>query len=71
MRSLDHPHIVKVIDFFEDPAYYYAVLEYIAGGELFDRLVEKATYTEGEARDVALTIFQAIKYIHDRNIVHR
>jgi len=71
MRSLDHPHIVKVIDFFEDPAYYYAVLEYIAGGELFDRLVDKATYTENEARDVALTIFQAIKYIHDRNIVHR
>lgn len=71
MRSLNHPHIVKVIDFFEDPSYYYAVLEYIAGGELFDRLVDKATYTESEARDVAITIFQAIKYIHDRNIVHR
>lgn len=71
MRSLNHPHIVKVIDFFEDPSHYYAVLEYIAGGELFDRLVDKATYTESEARDVAITIFQAIKYIHDRNIVHR
>jgi serine/threonine protein kinase len=38
---------------------------------LFERLAQKTVYTEKEARDVALIIFQAIQYIHDHNIVHR
>jgi len=71
MRSFDHPNIVKVIDFFEETDSFYLVLEYLAGGELFERLAEKTVYTEREAREIALILFQAIKYIHDRGTVHR
>lgn len=71
LRKLDHPNIVKVLDFFEETAYYYVVLEYVSGGELFERLIEKAVYTENEARDIALIIFKAIKYCHDHHVVHR
>ena len=69
--SLDHPNIVKVLDFFEEDRFFYVVLEKMCGGELFDRLMEKAVYTEGEARDLAIVLLKAIKYIHDRDIVHR
>lgn len=69
--SLDHPNIVKVLDFFEEERYFYVVLEKMCGGELFDRLMEKAVYNEGEARDLAIVLLNAIKYIHDRDIVHR
>ncbi|CAN0115993.1 unnamed protein product, partial [Hapterophycus canaliculatus] len=41
------------------------------GGELFDRIVEKVVYTEKEARDLVSTLLQAVKYCHDRGIVHR
>ena len=71
MRSFDHPNIVKLFDFFEEPEKYFVVLEYIPGGELFERLVEKTFYTENEAREIAVVLFKAIKYIHDRDIVHR
>lgn len=71
LRTLDHPNIVKMLDFFEEPNLYYLVLEYVGGGELFDRLVEKASYTEGEARDLAIIMFHALKYIHDKGLVHR
>jgi serine/threonine protein kinase len=71
MRTIDHPNIVKLYDFFEDEEKFYVVLEYIPGGELFERLVEKTYYTENEARDIAVTLFKAIKYIHDLGIVHR
>lgn len=34
--------MVKIYNFYEnDPKYYYIVLEFIAGGELFDRIVQK------------------------------
>jgi serine/threonine protein kinase len=71
MRSLNHPNIVKLIDFFQDETNFYVVMEYVGGGELFERLVEKAVYTEDAARDLALTMFQAIKYMHDNDLVHR
>jgi calcium/calmodulin-dependent protein kinase I len=71
LLSLDHPNIVKVLDFFEEDQYFYIVLEYMSGGELFDRLMEKDMFTEGEARDLAVSIFKAIKYCHDRDIIHR
>lgn len=71
LMSMDHPNIVKVLDFFQEDLYYYIVLEFMSGGELFDRLMEKAVYTEGEARDLAVVLLKAIKYCHDRDIVHR
>lgn len=71
LMSLNHPNIVKVLDFYQEEQYFYVVLEYMSGGELFDRLMEKAVYTEGEARDLAIVLLKAIQYCHDRNIVHR
>lgn len=42
LRELDHPNIVQIYQFYpKDPAYYYVVLEYMVGGELFDRIVKK------------------------------
>jgi calcium/calmodulin-dependent protein kinase I len=71
MQSLQHEHIVHLFDFFEEEKYYYLVLEYMEGGELFDRVVKKTVYNEKEARDVVKILVSAIKYCHDRNIVHR
>lgn len=71
LMSLDHPNIVQVLDFFEEDGHFYVVLEYLDGGELFERLVEKAVYTEGEARDVFTILLKAIKYCHDKGVVHR
>jgi serine/threonine protein kinase len=71
LQSLDHPNIVHAIDFFEDVNAYYVIMELICGGELFDRIVKKTCYTEKEARDLVRVLLNAIKYMHDNNIVHR
>jgi serine/threonine protein kinase len=47
------------------------VLEFLEGGELFDRIVKKTFYNEKEARDLVAIILNAIKYMHDHDIVHR
>jgi calcium/calmodulin-dependent protein kinase I len=71
LKRLRHPNIVKLVDFFEEPLTYIIVMEYIEGGELFDRIIQKNYYTEKEARDCVFAMLSAVKYIHDRDIVHR
>lgn len=71
LQRLDHPHIVRFYNMYEDNQAYYICLELVRGGELFDRISKKTFYTEREARDICLAILSAIKHCHDRNIVHR
>jgi calcium/calmodulin-dependent protein kinase I len=71
LLRLRHPNIVQAFDFFEEVQQFYVILEYIDGGELFDRIVKKTFYNEKEARDLVCIVLSAIKYLHDKNIVHR
>lgn len=50
LRLLQHSNVVSIHQFFQDdPEYYYMVMEYMSGGELFDRIVQKVR--EGEKGD--------------------
>ena len=71
LSQLDHPNAVKLIEIFDEDSHIYLVLELLAGGELFDRIVEKESYSEKEASDTIRPIVDAIKYCHDLGIVHR
>lgn len=46
-------------------------MEFMEGGELFDRIVEKANYTEKEAAETIRPIIDAIRYCHELDIIHR
>ncbi|RHZ21438.1 hypothetical protein DYB37_008609 [Aphanomyces astaci] len=71
LKQLSHPNIMSLHDVVEEPNVTYLVTEYIAGGELFDRIVEKTFYSENEARELVRILLGAIKYCHDHNVVHR
>lgn len=38
LTKLDHPNIVKYFETYVDEKYIYLVMEYIGGGELFDKI---------------------------------
>lgn len=42
----DHPNVAELVEVFEDSKAIYLVLELCKGGELFDRVVAKGTFTE-------------------------
>ena len=71
MRDLDHPHIVRMYDMFIEGDVLQLVMEYMPGGALSFLLAEKTTYTEDEARPLVRVLVEAIKYCHDKGIVHR
>ena len=43
----------------------------VTGGELFDRIVEKGSYTEKDASMLIRQILEAVDYMHERGVVHR
>lgn len=72
MRNLDHPNIVKLLDFSESRQYYYIVLELCPGGELFHQIVRLTYFSEDLSRHVILQVAQAIEYLHETSgVVHR
>jgi serine/threonine protein kinase len=71
MKEINHRHVIRLFEYFEDPKEYFLVTELVAGGELFERIVKKSRYSELEARDCVKTILETMAYLHDQGVVHR
>lgn len=71
LKKLDHPHIVKLYESFEDGRNVYLVTELCKGGELFDRIVAKGHFTEAEAKKVFREMLRALNYCHSVKICYR
>lgn len=71
LMTLSHPNIIEIHDVYDELGYVYLILEYMGGGELFDSIIREKFYPEKKARAVMKQIFEALKYLHDRNISHR
>ncbi|KAF2755220.1 calcium/calmodulin-dependent protein kinase type 2 [Pseudovirgaria hyperparasitica] len=72
MRQLDHPNIVKLVDFHESRQYYFIILELCPGGELFHQIVRLTYFSEDLSRHVIVQVAKALEYLHeDAGVVHR
>ena len=71
LNDLNHPNVMNLKEVVLTINNYFLVTEYLEGGELFDRIVEKNTYTESEARDVCKVLFEGLKYCHSKGVAHR
>ncbi len=75
LRKLDSPYVVKYHEFFEDNKYFYLVMEYCPGGELFREIAKKLEqhqrYKEKDAAVIMQKLFKAVSHIHSKGIAHR
>lgn len=71
LRSLDHPNIVRIYEFFEEVKRLYIVMEFCKGGELFAEIVKRKYLTEVHAAHIMKELLGTIEYLHERNIAHR
>lgn len=67
----DGPHIVRLWEEYYKKDDCYLVMELMVGGELFDRIIKKRSFTEKEARDVTRCMLDALHYMHKKRVVHR
>ena len=70
LASLNHPHIVPIIDFFDEKDCYFIIMELMSGGDLFDRIGTKKSYSEADARDLVVKMLKAVAFCHRRKIAH-
>lgn len=70
LASLNHPHIVPIIDFFDEKDCYFIIMELMSGGDLFDRIGKKKSYSEADARDLVAKMLKAVAFCHKRHIAH-
>ncbi|RLN54899.1 hypothetical protein BBJ29_007552 [Phytophthora kernoviae] len=71
LKLVHHPNIIRLHDVYEDRQYIFIVTELVSGGELFNRIVGRARYTEAEARLVMSPLLESVSYLHRLGIVHR
>ena len=70
LASVEHAHIVPLIDFFDEKDCYFIVMELMSGGDLFDRIGKKKLYSEADARDLSSKMLKAMAYCHTKSIAH-
>jgi hypothetical protein len=75
VATLRHPNIVQVYDFDAESGVYYMVMEYINGETLKSRLQNlegnDSWVSLDDAARIILALGSALKYAHERNMVHR
>jgi len=68
--ELDHPHIVRLDQVYENEDEIHIVMDLLSGGTLFDRLHAQKFYQEDQAADTSNQMCSAVAYLHAHKIVH-
>ncbi|CAN7054349.1 unnamed protein product, partial [Brassica oleracea var. botrytis] len=71
LKVLKHPNIVRLHEVLASKTKIYMVLECVAGGDLFDRIVSKGKLSETEGRKMFQQLIDGISYCHNKGIFHR
>uniref|UniRef100_A0A7M4FB00 Myosin light chain kinase, smooth muscle-like n=1 Tax=Crocodylus porosus TaxID=8502 RepID=A0A7M4FB00_CROPO len=71
MNLLHHPRLVQCLAAFQSRAELVMVMEYIVGGELFERILDDDfEHTEPTSVQYMRQILEGIQYVHHQSIVH-
>ena len=67
MKKLDHAHITRLVETYEDRGHLYLIMELCSGGDLYSR----DPYTEDQAARIVGSILSAVDFMHKHGIIHR
>ncbi|XP_019056525.1 PREDICTED: CBL-interacting serine/threonine-protein kinase 3 isoform X2 [Tarenaya hassleriana] len=71
MKLIKHPNVVQLYEVMASRGKIFIVLEYVTGGELFDKIVNHGRMREDEARRYFQQLINAVDYCHSRGVYHR
>ncbi|GAV82505.1 Pkinase domain-containing protein/NAF domain-containing protein [Cephalotus follicularis] len=70
MKIVRHPYIVRLHEVLSSQTKIYIILEFVAGGELYDRIVQ-GRLPEKEARRYFQQLIDAVSHCHEKGVYHR
>lgn len=71
IAKFDHPNIVRAYEVFESNGTAYLVMEFLEGRTLRSFLDSEACFPEDKAIEILTFVFDALRVLHDRQVVHR
>ena len=77
LNYLDNPRIMKVYDILDNHRHFFIFMELIEGGSLKDLIIKryldnnKYLFRDSECALIMKGIFEALNYLHKKNIIHR
>ncbi|XP_076915312.1 CBL-interacting protein kinase 32-like [Bidens hawaiensis] len=71
MKLIKHPNVVRLYEVMGSKTKIFIVLEFVTGGELFDKIVNHGRMQEDEARKYFQQLINAVDYCHSRGVYHR
>ncbi|XP_010519151.1 PREDICTED: CBL-interacting serine/threonine-protein kinase 8 [Tarenaya hassleriana] len=71
MKLVRHPYVVRLHEVLASRTKIYIILEYITGGELFDKIVRHGRLSEAEARKYFQQLIDGVDYCHSKGVYHR
>lgn len=70
-REMDHPNIVRTLDFGQDGRTCYLVLELVDGPDLWERITRQGRLPEAEAVAVIVQVSRGLHEVHKHGVIHR
>ncbi|MFM5981073.1 MAG: protein kinase domain-containing protein [Sphaerospermopsis kisseleviana] len=71
ITQLQHPNIVRIIDFFEEDGLPCLVMDFVKGENLYHLVQDKGIVSESTAIDYIKQIADALSLCHENGIIHR
>ncbi|KAE8057111.1 hypothetical protein FH972_013828 [Carpinus fangiana] len=71
MKLVRHPYVVRLHEVLASRTKIYIILEFITGGELFDKIVRHGRLSEAEARRYFQQLIDGVGYCHSKGVYHR
>lgn len=71
MKIVRHPYIVRLHEVLASQTKIYIILEFVPGGELFDKIVHRGKLSERESRRYFQQLIDAVSHCHSKGVYHR
>ncbi len=68
--NLNHPHILKMIEFYYTSKYYYIISEHTSCGDLYDLVEMSSKITEDQAAYILYQILLVVQYLHKHEVIY-
>jgi serine/threonine protein kinase len=71
LARLNHPHLVRVTDFFEEGGNAYLVMDLVQGQSLADLIAARGPLPEDQVLEWTRQLLDALAYCHSQGVIHR